>query len=323
MNNLKKIGLSALAGSLVATSAYAGAVSVSGGASIGMEHINGGASDAGKSMYMGNQLTFTGGGELDNGLNVSISFILDQNDDATSSYNAKSDNTGSPFDSHSITVSSDSLGTFKFAGEGGVSASRSVDTTAAGDIWDLFDDAGAITPGQAAATDNMWAYTLPSLVDGLSATVSQDPAGSGTTSSTAYNLIYTGFEGLTLSYGAGEGSSPTVDVDVTTYSANYAYGPVTVGYSKHDYDHTTATEDKETTSYKVSYTVSDEISITYGQEEIDRVGKEAGDYTSLSASYTSGGMTISATMAEADNIDGSTTATEDRELWALGASFAF
>jgi hypothetical protein len=58
-------------------------------------------------------------------------------------------------------------------------------------------------------------------------------------------------------------------------------------------------------------------------EEIDQVGKEVGDYTKLSASYTSGGMTISATMAEADNIDGSTTATEDRELWALGASFAF
>jgi outer membrane protein OmpU len=323
MNNLKKIGLSALAGSLVATSAYAGAVSVSGGASIGMEHINGGAADSGKSMYMGNQLTFTGGGELDNGLNVSISFILDQNDDATSSYATKNDNAGTPFDSHSITISSDSLGTFKFAGEGGVSASRAVDTTAAGDIFDLFDDAGAITPGQAAATDNMWAYTLPSLVDGLSATVSQDPAGSGTTSSTAYNLIYTGFEGLTLSYGSGEGSSPTADVDVTTYSANYAYGPVTVGYSKHDYDHTTATEDIETTSYKVSYTVTDEISVTYGQEEISKVGLQDADYTSLSASYTSGGMTISATMAEADNIDGTTTATEDRELWALGASFAF
>jgi len=69
--------------------------------------------------------------------------------------------------------------------------------------------------------------------------------------------------------------------------------------------------------------VSDEISITYGQEEIDQVGKEAADYTSVSASYTSGGMTLTATMAEADNIDGSTTATQDRELWALGASFAF
>jgi len=323
MNNLKKIGLSALAGSLVATSAFAGAITVSGGASIGTEHINGGAADSGKSMYMGNQLTFTGGGELENGLNVSISFVIDQNDDKTASYVAKSSNAGTPFDSHSITVSSDSLGTFVFAGEGGTSASRAVDTTAAGDIWDLFDDVGAITPGQATATDNMWAYTLPSLVDGISATVSHDPSGPAAKSSTAWNVKYTGFEGLTLAYGSGEGSSPTVDVDVTTYSANYAFGPVTVGYSKHDYDHTTATEDKETTSYKLSYTVSDEISITYGTEEIERVGKESGDYTSLSASYTSGGMTLSATMAEADNIDGTTTATEDRELWALGASFAF
>ena len=35
MNKFKKIGLTALAGSLVATSAYAGAMSVSGGASMG------------------------------------------------------------------------------------------------------------------------------------------------------------------------------------------------------------------------------------------------------------------------------------------------
>ena len=34
MNNLKKIGLTALGTSLIATSAYAGALSVSGGASI-------------------------------------------------------------------------------------------------------------------------------------------------------------------------------------------------------------------------------------------------------------------------------------------------
>ena len=30
---------------------------------------------------MGNQLTFSGSGELDNGLNVSLSFVLDQGDD--------------------------------------------------------------------------------------------------------------------------------------------------------------------------------------------------------------------------------------------------
>ena len=43
----------------------------------------------------------------------------------------------------------------------------------------------------------------------------------------------------------------------------------------------------------------------------------------ISASFTSGGMTITATMDQIDNIDGTTTTTEDRERWALGASFAF
>ena len=35
-----------------------------------------------RSWTMGNQLTFSGGGELDNGLNVSLSFVLDQGDNA-------------------------------------------------------------------------------------------------------------------------------------------------------------------------------------------------------------------------------------------------
>ena len=75
MNNLKKIGLTALAGSLVATSVYAGEMSVNGNASVHMNNRAG--TDGGKNISMGNQLTFTGGGELDNGLNVSLSFVLD------------------------------------------------------------------------------------------------------------------------------------------------------------------------------------------------------------------------------------------------------
>ena len=70
MNNFKKIGLTALAGSLVATSAYAGEMSVSGGASFNMKNWSNVGDQNGKSMSMGNQLTFTGGGELDNGMNV-------------------------------------------------------------------------------------------------------------------------------------------------------------------------------------------------------------------------------------------------------------
>ena len=62
--NIKKIGLTALAGSLVAASAYAGEMSVAGSASLNVEHTNGGAADTGKT-FSGNQLIFTGGGELE------------------------------------------------------------------------------------------------------------------------------------------------------------------------------------------------------------------------------------------------------------------
>ena len=40
------------------------------------------------------------------------------------------------FDSHSIAVGSDAMGTITFAGEGASSAQNTIDTTAAGDIWD-------------------------------------------------------------------------------------------------------------------------------------------------------------------------------------------
>ena len=65
--NLKKIGLTALAGSLVATSVYAGELAVSGTASMKVVHVNGGAANTGKAWSMGNSVTFSGGGELDNG----------------------------------------------------------------------------------------------------------------------------------------------------------------------------------------------------------------------------------------------------------------
>ena len=48
MKNLKKIGLSALAGSLVAVSASAGEMSVAGSAKMEVSHKNGGAASAGK-----------------------------------------------------------------------------------------------------------------------------------------------------------------------------------------------------------------------------------------------------------------------------------
>ena len=333
MNNIKKIGLTALAASLVSTSAFAGEMTVTGSASMAAEGYSSEAMNAGTSFSMGNQLTFSGSGELDNGLTVSLSFVLDQNDDSTTA--ASSLYSGGPFDSHSVSISSDALGTLKLSGEGGASASSALDTTAAGDIWDTFDgkkgasDAPAgVGVSDTAGGDNSLFYTLPSLVDGLSVSASYEPQGSGAESAIGFSGTYSGVEGLSVSYGTTEHNSGTASTsgDQDVLKASYAYGPITLAYSNSHYDvgAATASTNQETTSMAVSYTVSDAISVTYGTEEIDQgnVSVDA-EYEKISASYTSGGMTVSATMADGKNIGHTTDADEDMEYWSLGLSFAF
>ena len=318
--NIKKIGLSALAGSLVAFSANAGEMSVAGSASINMEHTNGGFGNSGKTFSMGNQLTFSGSGELDNGLNVSLSFILDQGDDKGTDTTAD-DNANAPFDSHSVTISSEGLGSLTFAGEGGSSATSALDGTAAGDIWDNFDGTGDITPTAVGTGNNMFNYSLPTIADGLAVNVSYLPTGSAAQSAVGYSATYSGVDGLSVSYGAGDGTNDTTDA--TAMKASYAYGPVTVAYSNYEYDASGTSADNETTSFKISYTVSDEISISYGEETIEEGTSLDVETKAISASYTTGGMTITAATNEIENSAGTTAATEDRERWALSASFAF
>jgi outer membrane protein OmpU len=322
MNKFKKIGLSALAGSLVATSAFAGEMSVSGGASINVEHTNGGAADTGKTFSMGNQLTFSGSGELDNGLNVSLSFILDQNDDKKPNNATNTNyNEGSPFDSHSVTISSDAMGSLKFSGEGGSSALSAMDGTAAGDIWDSFDITGSIKPTGIGGGDNSMMYTLPEVMDGVAINASYTPRGTAD-STVAYSVSYTGVENLTLAYALGDGSADNTDGEAMKVS--YVMGPLTGTYTNYEYSGATAATSDDTTSFAVTYLLpGDEVSITYGSEEIERSGKQDVEAWKVSASYTAGGMTVSATTMEIDNMDGTTTSTQDRERWALGLSFAF
>jgi len=270
---------------------------------------------------MGNQLTFTGGGELDNGLTVGISFVLDQGDEGTTGAGT------SPFDSHSLSISSDSLGKFVIHGEGGSNAQAALDTTAAGDIWDTFDGASTgTTVSSSASGADIMVYTLPSFVDGLSVSASFSPKESGAASSTAWGMTYTGIEGLSASYGQGDKSTgvSTTEADATTMKASYAIGSFTVAYSNNDYQTAVANKDQETTSYKVSYTVSDEISVSYGTDKIDLENdNDDAEYSKLSLAYTSGGMTVTATQASSTDALHGTTALEDRDYWSLGLSFAF
>ena len=81
---------------------------------------------------MANDINFNGSAELDNGMTVAVHYQLDEGDNAGTTEN-------NVWDNHSVTVSSDALGTLVFAGHGGSTALSQFDTTAAGDIHDNFD----------------------------------------------------------------------------------------------------------------------------------------------------------------------------------------
>jgi len=325
MNTFKKVGLTALAGSLVVSSAVAGEMSVSGGASIGLKNTE--KTSSGKSWTMGNQLTFSGSGELDNGLNVSLSFVLDQGDDETDTTTGAGN---APFDSHSVTVSSDSLGTLVFSGEGGSSAQSALDTTAAGDLWDNGSGfyATGSSPIAAEAGNNSMLYTFPSIVDDLTLKGSYSPGSAGGSSATSWSASYAGVEGLTVDYGTGQVETIGSEADVTTMKASYAYSSFTLSYSNTEAEHDASSNtDEEISSWNIAYTVSDDLSIAYGTEVIETEGSSPDEEAEkLNVSYTTGGVTISATQYNFENRGNSTTeaaTTGDHSRWALSASFAF
>ena len=316
--NIKKIGLTALAASLVSVSAHAGEMTVAGSASVGLKNNSG--VDAGKAITMGNQLTFSGGGELDNGLNVALSFVLDH-----------ADNDASGFDSHSITISSDALGTIVVAGDGAGNAQSALDTTAAGDIWDNGFKAGAsdtayIAMAGSDASDNSVNYTLPTLMDDLSISASYSSGGAAVQSTTAFAATYTGVEGLSVSYGAGEAGSTTATAsgDVTTMKASYAIGSFTAAVSNTESDKDSTGIDEEMDSWKLSYTVSDNLSISYGEETHETSAQSVDEeFEAISVSYTTGGMTLTAANYEASGIANTAGEAGEANRWKLGASFAF
>jgi len=312
MNNLKKLGLTALAGSLMATSAYAADYTISGGASMDIKNRD--QLSSGRTIGMGNQLNFSASGETDGGLTVSTAFELDQ---------AAAGGAG-PFDNHSVSVGSDSMGTITVAGHGGTNAGSALDATAAGDLWDN-TLGGSVAMSAGASGNNLVTYALPALMDDVAVAVSYASDGANAEGSTAIGASFTGVEGLTVKLGrADDNSAQTTDATQTTMSASYAVGSFTVGYSNSDYDHTTSTSDQEVTSYAVSYTVSDSFSISYGVEDFEKDGAAAdAEVEGISASYTSGGMTVTAKQIEATDNDYAAGANNDTRYWNLGASFAF
>ena len=332
MNNFKKIGMTALAASLVSTSVFAGEMAVTGSAKMAMEGHSGTNLHEATTFSMGNQLTFSGSGEMDNGMTVSLSFVMDHGDPG--------------FDGHSVSVSSDALGTLKFHGEGGSSAASALDTTAAGDMWDNFNSNGGVSVTDSSPGDNSIFYTLPTLVDDLVVAASFNPQISGGAndnytvgqtgngSEIGFSATYTGIEGLSVSYGVtdldrlGSTAATTYTSNVakgeqTAWKASYAYGSVTLAATNSEYDVSGTASDQEVSSYKISYTVTDAISIGYGTEEISKTGSVDAEYDGFNASYTAGGMTVSGNMQSGKQIAHATGTAGEVDYYGLSLAFAF
>ena len=327
--NIKKIGLTALGSSLIATSAFAGALDVSGSAGITFGGTDKGTSGNGFSMT--DEVTFSGGGEMDNGMNVTVSMQLDNN---------ASGGTGQFMDNRSVVIDTNGMGTITFAGHGGSSAMGAVDDvmpTAYGESFDILgtanDQTGATTGTSifnaigSAGSNNMLHYSSGDLVDGLAITASYVPSGTGEVeSSVDLAVAYTGVDGLTLGYAVGENNAAggTGNLDITTFYVKYAYGPVTVGYQETEQDATNATNDDDFEAMGITYQVSDDLTIGYTESSYND-GNVATDQenSNLSASYTMGSMTFNIAMAEEKNRGGSTLAVDDVKGYAVNLAFAF
>ena len=333
MNKLKKIGLTALAGSLVATSVFAGSMDVTGGASITFAGQD--KADSGNGWTMNDEITFAGSGELDNGFTLSVSMQLDNNAAAA---------TGNNMDNRSLALDMAEAGKITFYGHGADSAFSAVDDVmpraGGNEAWDTIGGAAGGTTKFGSigghSVNNMMHYSNNTAMEGLAFNASYAPSESSTTvaggdagveGATSFAVAYTGVEGLTLGYAIDEnGGMGTAATDYDTMYIKYAMGPITVGYQKSESDGSASdlSADDEFQAMGVSYAVSEDLSISYEQSSYDD-GVQTTDQenTLFGASYSMGSMALSVSIVSMDNAGGSTEAIDDVQGYELGLSFAF
>ena len=309
MNKYTKIGLTALAGSLVAGSVSAAEMSASGSATL---TYTGGDEKAthGNGWVMGDSVTFSASGDV-NDFTVTYSVELDR---------------GIGVDDNSLTFDFGDAGVLSFAGHGGstfMSANDDVMPTASEEPWDVISgaDAGVIN---GFSGNNMFTYKY-SHESGLNFTVGYINASDAVTdvSYNDYGITYTGMAGLTVGYGEGDVESTTgTKSEENTMFAKYAFDGLglTVGMQISEKNNDSAS-DVETTGIGISYQVNDDLAISYGSNTLEKVGSTDQEATALGVSYTMGSLGIALSMNQVDNIAHS--ATNDREGYQLGLSFAF
>ena len=347
MNNIKKIGFSALAGSLAMVSANAVDYTMSGGListySVA-DNTNNVVADTGRGFGVATDLGFTASGEMDNGYTVTMFMSVDTNAALTNT-------------SSQLTVGMGSMGTLQLNNIAGSKANGIDDITpnAYNEVWDGLTGSAVINNpsffGGNTASGSL-DYRIPTQsYEGMTinASVTYDPnagvggaakggvVSSGERSGVAYTLQLDHESGFGVGGGyesvdSNNQSAGSHGIGSTTGYVKYATGGLSVAYQESYQDSaannnaTAGVADKESVIYSIAYTSGD-MTVSYGEAEIDTnaIGATAAlttvELNSIQAAYTMGAMTISAAISQTDNEAG--VAAQEYTENQLAVSFAF
>jgi len=363
MNNIKKIGLTALAGSLVSFSAVAGEMSVSGGINTTLKFgkPNGEGNNTSRSLGADRDVTFSGGGELDNGTTFSMSTTVDD------AYGMSASTT---------TITTPSLGSFSLGASSG-SASYMYDEEVPTAYEQVSDPKQTMSNQMGDFMDNNYVlYTTPTLeLMGASVTghlgyspqANDDAVGDGgavtyrpAVGSGKEAGITIAYEGLKVGvYGAErERTTPFTVASTGQYEgdefngvwyAKYSMGPISIGYSESYMDagvtqavETTTTAKAERTAggiftgeqMSIAFNVNDNMSISYTtsdetydtQDDVATAVTTDDDVTesidAIQVAYSMGGMSIKAYNMEVTN-PGQDDDAADQSVTEIALGFAF
>ena len=308
MNKLTKVGLTALATTLVSSASFAGEMSVSGGASLSYTGLNTNSNT--NPWAMGDSIKFNGGGDLDNGMTVSVYYELD----------------GGTYDDYNLKIGMGDQGTISFSGNSssgsGVDKLKDIVPNAYTPVYEATD---AVDSGLIDATGNnqagQWGYDVSVGDIALSASYNPEPSGHKE-AETGYAVVYSGLmDGLELSAGYFDDGD---EAENDTYGIKYTMGSVTAGYQITKVDYTaTGSTDQDATHYGISVAVNENLSVSAGRQEIEFDGAADDEVNSgMMASYTMGSISISGGFNTLQSKNGSNSA-KDIEASIFNVAFSF
>ena len=308
MNKLKKVGLTALATTLVASSAYAGEMSVSGSASLNYSGIS--TSSDVNPWTMGDSVTFSGGGDLDNGMTVGVSYELD----------------GGNYDDYKLTLGlGDGMGTVTFSGNsvnaGGVDMVKDIVPTA---YTAVYENTNAVDNGIAAGiggrnTSSMWGYK--NSVGDLTVSLGYNAINSTAAANAAEGSIGLSYDMDGIQLVAGRFDDGDVAVH-DTVGAKYTAGSISAAIQRSDINYDGTTNDQEAMHMGVSFAVNESLSVSVGRQTVEIDGAVDDEINQgISASYTMGSITIGGAFNEVNSAGGA--AGTDVEATILNLAFAF